>query len=266
MSRLNRLFKISARVRLEPSGKPFRIDVPKAREAFLLLHGFTGVPRELAGIGEALADSGYASYAPRYPGHGTSGMDFLASRAEDWVRRALDSYLDLRSEYEAVHVLGHSMGGLIAAALAASVRAPRLVLLAPAFQLFSKSVRFAPFLAPFLPVVRKNRTVPDAETDPVRRRLYADYWADDHVAGAASLERIRKTAIRLLPEIRSRVLVICGEKDQTVLPGVGDFLRPRMVNAASFESRTIEGAGHRFPFDGNSGDATRLLRDWIRAE
>jgi len=263
MFKLTRLFNLSAQTRLEPEGRPFRFDVPGAREVFLLLHGFTGIPHELAGVGAALVQEGFASYAPRYPGHGTVRMDFLASGAEDWVRRAVDSYLDLRSEYEAVHILGHSMGGLIAAALAAATNAPKLVLFAPAFMLSSKVVRFTPLLAPFVSVIHTNRPVPDTETDPVRRRLYADYWADDHIAGAANLERIRKTAIHLLPQVRSRVLVVTGEKDQTVLPSVGEFLRTSMVNAASFESKIINGAGHRFPFDENSVQAAALVREWV---
>ncbi len=266
MADLKRLLEACAQADLEPETRPFRIDVPEARESFLLLHGFTGNPKEVRGMGEALAASGYASFAPRYPGHGTLRADFLATRAEDWIRRAIDAYLELRSEYGNVHVLGHSMGGLIASALAATFEVPKLILLAPAFRLSRKAARFAPCIAPFVPVMRKDRPVPDTETDPVRRRLHADYWADDLVSGAAHLERIRRTACALLPKVRSRVLVVTGTGDETVQPSVGEYLRRAMTGAASFESRMLEGAGHSFPFDGDSERALSIVRDWIGKE
>jgi alpha-beta hydrolase superfamily lysophospholipase len=110
------MFEAAAGTRLLHASLPFRIDPPGAKEAVLLLHGFTGQPWELSDVGKLLAGSGFAVYAPRYPGHGTRRVDFLATRAEDWARRAIDAYLELRADYRTVHVLGHSMGGLIAIA------------------------------------------------------------------------------------------------------------------------------------------------------
>ena len=133
MSKLDHLFKTKAITRLVPEARPFRTDPAGAKAAVLLLHGFTGIPRELSIVGASLVDAGYAVLAPRYPGHGTNRADFMATSAEDWVRRAIDSYLDLRAEYDTVHVLGHSMGGLIATIVAVTFNSPRLVLLAPAF-------------------------------------------------------------------------------------------------------------------------------------
>ena len=105
MSKLDRLFRTRAVTRLLPEARPFRKDPAGAKEAVLLLHGFTGIPRELSIVGDSLAEAGFACLAPRYPGHGTDRADFLATGAEDWVRRAFDSYLDLRSEYETVTCL-----------------------------------------------------------------------------------------------------------------------------------------------------------------
>ena len=158
----------------------------------------------------------------------------------------------------------HVLGGLIAALVAASFEVPRLILLAPAFRLRSAMVRYTPYIAPFLPVMKKSRPLPDTETDPARRRLFADYWADDHIYGASNLERIRKTAIRRLPDVRSNVLVLTGSQDLTVQPSVGEYLRGAMIRAASFENRMLEGAGHRFPFDVDSSRAAAVVREWLR--
>lgn len=261
MSMLRVFVEAKAATRLEPDARPWRKDPPGATEAFLLLHGFTGIPKELEGIGEALAESGYASSCPRYPGHGSDRADFLATGARDWLRRAFDAYLELRAEYGTVHVCGHSMGGAIATIVAASFDAPRLILLAPAFRISKPGTRLAPFLAPFVPVLRRGR--PNTETDPARQRLHPEYWRDDLVAGAAELLKIVRAARRSLPRVGSEILVIVGSKDLSVPPSVADYVESLASRAASFEKRSIEGAGHLFPFDADSGRTRALVAEWL---
>lgn len=263
MPKLCALVETKSGTRLEPEAKPWRKDPPGVKEAFLLLHGFTGIPKELARVGEALGASGYASYCPRYPGHGTDRADFLATGAEDWLRRALDAYLELRADYETVHVCGHSMGGAIATIVAAAFDAPRLVLLAPALRISKPGAAFAPFLAPFVRVLQRGRPVPDTETDPARRRLHPEYWADDLVSGAAELQRISRAARRAMPRVRSKILAIVGSKDLSVPPSVAEYAESLAVSAASFEVRRIEGAGHLFPFDAYSGQACSFIKEWL---
>lgn len=261
MSKLDRILKTKATTRLVPEARPYRVDPTGAKEAVLLLHGFTGIPRELSLVGASLAESGYACHAPRYPGHGTDRADFLNSGAEDWLRRALDAYLDLASEYKTVHVIGHSMGGLIATLVAATFNSSRLVLLAPAFKAVGTGLALSPLIAPFKSVLRRNR--PNVETDPVREQLFADYWADDLVAGAVQLLRLQKAAQRNLSRIHSRVLVVVGSKDDVVPASVAQYVERKALGAASFEAKTIEGAGHLFPFDTYSAKACAIVREWM---
>lgn len=248
-------------MRLLPEARSYRNAPVGAKEAFLLCHGFTGTPRELSKVGDALAAMGIASYAPRYPGHGTDRDDFYATGAEDWLRCAIDGYLELRSEYETVNLLGHSMGGLIASLVAASFNAPRLILLAPAFKIRNSSLPMSPALALVAPVIKRNRK--NEETDPFRRQLFDAYWSDDLVAQAAQLRRLQKAARRQLQRIHSSTLVITGEKDDTVPPQVARYLEKHILGAASFESRSIAGVGHLFPFEEGSSEACAIIRDWL---
>ena len=263
MAGLDRMIRVAATTKLVPEARPFRIDSPGSKDAVLLLHGFTGHPRELSTVGACLAKAGFTVLAPRYPGHGTNRRDFLASSARDWLRRAVDSYLDLAAEFDKVHVLGHSMGGLIATIVAAAFKAPRLVLLAPAFDFPDSGVALSPFLAPFIPVLRRGRPLPESERDPARRKLHADYWSDDLVAGAANLNRILRRARRDLPRLVSDILVLVGDKDDVVLPSVGAYVQKRAGAAASIEARSIAGAGHIFPFDSYADEAAGLVMAWM---
>ncbi len=267
MASLASMSSLPAGAKVLPAARPIRIDPPGATEAVLLLHGFTGHPGELALQAEALAAAGYAVSVPRLPGHGTNRADFLATGEADWLRRARDAALELRADYGTVHLLGHSMGGLLAAFVASALepQAPRLVLLAPAFLLSKAGVTAAPFVAPFAPVLRRGRPVPAAEAeDPVRSYLHGEYRSDDLVCQAAALRRLQLAARPRLALLRSRILVVIGSADASVPPAVAAYIEGQARAAASVEVRELPGAGHIFPFDARGPEAAALVAAWMR--
>lgn len=243
---------------------PFSIEPPDATEAVLLLHGFTGNPSEMRPAAQALANAGYAVFAPRYSGHGTIRNDFFATDASDWVRRAFDARLDLGAKYETVHVAGHSMGGIIASAVASVFPTPRLILLAPAFRLSIPGAYLTPFFAPFMKTLHTNKK-PTAfdQADPVRKVLHAEYWKDDLIRQTASLVDLSRRAKRNLRRVESKVLTILGAEDTAVPTSVENLLRRNLEKAASFKVETLSGAGHLFPCDENSGRAATIITDWM---
>jgi carboxylesterase len=256
------MLSLPAGLRLIPGAEPIRIDPPGAKEAFLLLHGFTGMPNELAIPARVLSEAGFAVYAPRYPGHGTCRADFLSTRAEDWLRRAVDAYIELRSQYASVSVLGHSMGGLIATSLAASFDAPRLVLFAPAFSSTNRALAWAPLVAPFLPVLKKGRVF-SSEPNPARQRRFEEYSSDDLVLPASQLRRLQLLARGLLPRVESKILVVQGGKDESVPPSVADWVARNAKGAASVDLRRLPDADHVFPFARDASKAAEMLKDWV---
>ena len=293
MARLESMLSLPPGAKVLPAALPIRRDPPGAKEAVLLLHGFTGHPGELALQAEALAAAGYAVFVPRLPGHGSCRADFLATDERDWLRRALDAALELRAAYGTVHLLGHSMGGLLAALVAYSLQggeggpedesargraasepaasaqggaaAPRLVLLAPAFLLSKAGVAAAPFVAPFAPVLRRGRPVPASEAqDPVRAYLHGEYRSDDLVREAAALRRLQLAARRRLPALRSRLLVVVGSEDASVPPRVAAYIEAKARAARGVEVRLLPGAGHIFPFDARGSEAAALVAGWMR--
>lgn len=268
MSRLALLLRTgSGTAQIKPpvtEALPIRIDPEGAREAVLLLHGFSGYPGELGPLAQALVSAGYAVYAPRFPGHGTCRKDFLLTTAEDWARCAYDAYLDLRAKYTVVHVAGHSMGALLASAVAVSFDAPKLILMAPAFELSIKYIGATRLLAPFLKVITTNRVpTPFDQEDPARKALQPEYWADVMVSPASELERLRKLCRKNIERLRSQTLVIVGEADRTVPVRVAEYLRKAAPHAASFEKRLIPGASHVFPFNEHSKAMITIVLDWM---
>jgi carboxylesterase len=101
-----------------PGAEPF--SAPGGPAGALVLHGFTGSPHSVRGVGSALAGSGLTVEAPLLPGHGTRMEDLLATGWDDWFEAVERAWLALRSRCERAVVFGLSMGGSLALALAAA--------------------------------------------------------------------------------------------------------------------------------------------------
>ena len=85
----------------------------------VVLHGFTGSPHSVRDLARALAAAGLAVEAPLLPGHGTTIDDMLVTSWDDWRAGAEAAYRDLAGRCRRVVVAGLSMGGSLAASLAA---------------------------------------------------------------------------------------------------------------------------------------------------
>jgi carboxylesterase len=116
--------------------------------AILLLHGSGDSPQTLRYLGERLNAAGYTVYAPLLPGHGRSPREFARVSAAAYIdasRAALDA---LRARHGWIGVAGLSMGGALAAQLAAEAADVRVLML------------LAPYLAPTTSVAWATRTAP----------------------------------------------------------------------------------------------------------
>lgn len=85
----------------------------------LVLHGFTGTPQSVRGLGLALAGAGLSVELPLLPGHGTSLEEMAATRWEDWSAAAETAWARLAGRCRRTVVVGLSMGGTLACWLAA---------------------------------------------------------------------------------------------------------------------------------------------------
>ena len=154
--------------------------------------------------------------------------------------------------------------GLLASAVAISFDAPRLILLAPAFELAIKGMGLTPFIAPFKSAIAMNRPISAADSAyPARSALQPDYWADVLIRPAAQLERLRKACRKNIKRLKSRTLLILGGADRTVSPKVVHYLRKAAPGMASFDSHVIPGADHVFIFNEHSSTMLQLVLEWM---
>src|SRR5699024_9810271 len=97
----------------------------------LCLHGFTGGPYEIAPLTDFLLENtNWLVSVPTLPGHGVDlKLDNVTHK--DWLVTAELAYQELAKKVDTIYLIGFSMGGMIAAALAAKYRVDRLVMLSP---------------------------------------------------------------------------------------------------------------------------------------
>jgi len=98
--------------RLIPSAEPFFF--PGRPTGCLLVHGFTGAPKEMRWLGEYLASKGHTVLGVRLSAHATQPEDMIRSRWWDWVASVEDGWAMLSGCTERIFVIGLSMGGILA--------------------------------------------------------------------------------------------------------------------------------------------------------
>lgn len=199
--------------RLEGSGE----------EAVVLLHGFTGHPGHWLPVSEILAAKGYTVVAPLLAGHGTTTHALGKSTWKEWVdsaRGATESVADHRR----VHLVGLSMGGLIAILLARVTAVATLTTINAPLLLRETKAYLAPLARHVVPfVAAPTEEVPDPDL--------AHLWMSQDrrsTAAADQLLRVMWHAWWQAGRLRRPSLVIQSGVDETVWPLSGRLLARRL--------------------------------------
>lgn len=178
-----------------PSAEPFFF--PGGRTGCLLVHGFTGTPKEMRPLGEALAKEGFSVLGVRLVAHATQPVDMLRARWTDWLASVEDGWHLLRGAADQIVVGGLSMGGMLALLLASERCAGRC----PVAGVIAMSTPYAFIPDPRLPFIRLlHRLIPEVKKGPPDWR---DPQAElDHVDYPAYPTRAIAELIDLTAEMR----------------------------------------------------------------
>lgn len=225
-----------ARRSISVDGHPTTYHVAGSGEPVILVHGLAGSGRWWQRNVPTLAarHRTYLVDLPRFGAMHGRGRFVLAEAAAwllEWMRRV---------GLDRAHVIGHSMGGLIAVRLAAQRpdAVCRLVLVAPAGIPSERSVAG---LA--LPMLRaglrsKPRFLPLLAHDAVR--------AGPRTLWRAAQELVSEDVREDLTAIRSPTLIVMGQHDALVPPAAGRVLEANIANARLL---VLKHAGHVVMFD-----------------
>ncbi len=140
----------------------------RTKRAYVLLHGMSASPKQFAEFAAQLHARGSNVLVPRLPQHGygdrmsTALADLTAPELRSFALRAIDRARELGDD---LHVVGFSLGGLLAAWIAQHVAVARVTAIAPFLGVLGFPRRLAPGITQ-LALAAPNRML---WWDPIRR-------------------------------------------------------------------------------------------------
>lgn len=222
---------------LIPGAEP--LSAPGGPHGALVVHGFTGNPSSMRLLAEAFAVAGFAVELPLLPGHGTSLDDMMPTRFCDWAGALEACYLDLAGRTDSVVVAGLSMGGTLAAWLAA--RQPRIAGLIAVNGLFDPPAgSFADMLRVCLE--QGQDRLPGIGSDIAAPGVAELAYEATPIEGLLSLHEAVGELYARLGDIRCPVLILTSPQDHIVPPVSSDVLAERV--SGPVERVTLERSYH----------------------
>ncbi len=100
-----------------PTAEPFFI--PGGKTGCLLIHGFTGTPKEMRMLADSLVQDKYTILGVRLAGHATELEDMRHTTWRDWLASVEDGLNLLKGCTDQQVVMGLSMGGVLSMMAAA---------------------------------------------------------------------------------------------------------------------------------------------------
>jgi carboxylesterase len=245
------------------STEPFYLR--RGLHACLLLHGFTGDPGEMRGLGEYLASAGHSVLGLRLPGHGEPPEVLAVVRRHDWLAAVNDAYEELRTRYPRVSLVGFSFGGALSILAAARHPPHRLVLLATPTRLLGDwrvgllgvvrhttpwyyPLQHADFSAPELRV-QLARRAPDADLDDPEVQAQIRRAARISLHAVDELRQTLAAAMDCLPHVSAPALVMQG-RDDAVVPRESPTQLMATIGSSRRELVWWEHTGHQLLVEG----------------
>jgi carboxylesterase len=228
-----------------PTAEPFFFLGDRSKPACLLIHGFTGAPKEMRGMGEYLNQRGYTCLGVRLAGHATVPEDMIASRWTDWTASVEDAYSLLRGVTEHIFFAGLSMGGVLSLLMSTRLKACGVIAMSTPNKLRDDPrLPYVGLISKFIPFMPKGYEAPGSGW------FDKDAWKD-HVAypqnpirSVGELNKLLGEMRAALPQVNVPVLLIHSRDDTYVLPENMEWIDTALVNAADKTKLYVTGSGH----------------------
>jgi len=222
-----------------PTAEPFLFVAGKT--GCVLVHGFTGAPKEMRLMGEAIQSAGITALGVRLAGHATQPDDLKRTLWVDWLTSVEDGIHLLSDICDQVFIAGLSLGGILS--LVAASRYKRLkgaIAIATPYNLGNDwRLKYARPLSVFIPEIEKK----GSETrDTLTAREHIDYPAYP-TKGIAELQDLTIILHQSLPLIKIPVLLINSKADRTVPIWHAEKIQEE-IKSSDVDRMIIEESGH----------------------
>jgi carboxylesterase len=200
-----------------PTAEPFFF--PGNRTGCLLVHGFTGAPKEMRWMGEYLADKGFSVLGVRLAGHATHPEDMIRSNWTDWIASVEDGFNLLRGATDGVHIVGLSMGGVLSLLMSTKLDVKSVTAMSTPYELAKDwRLNFIDLLSKFVPYLSKGDYPPGAGW--FDQTVWQDHvsYPKNPVRSIGQLNRLLTEMRASLPKVSVPTLLMHSKDDAYVLP------------------------------------------------
>lgn len=248
----------------------------EATDSLVIVHGYGEHSGRYSEVAAALVDDGLAVHALDHRGHGRSEGPLVNVEKFQLYIDDLEILVGLvkQRHHGRTFMLGHSLGGLIAAAYAAEhqERLDGLILSAPAVMsrpvspVLNLTARVLARLAPGAPVLKLPLEAISRDPEVVSRYL-SDPLVHALPMRARQAVQSADAQSRLAPRLASisiPLLVMQGTGDRIVAPASGPFVHAA-VSSADRTLKLYEGLYHEILNEPEKPAVVADLRAWLAA-
>jgi carboxylesterase len=251
--------------RIIPAAEPFFLLGDSAKSACLLIHGFTGTPKEMRWMGEYLNQQGYTCLGVRLAGHATHPEDMIRSRYTDWIASVENGYHLLRGVSGNVFLVGLSMGGILSLLMSTQLDVRGVVAMSTPSRL---PTDYPIWLLKLISLVIKYR--PKTKEAPgsgwFDQSAYADHisYSKNPIRSSAELKKLILEMHAALPKVNVPVLLMHSKDDTYILSKDMEHIYAGLVNAQDKTKLYITGSGHVLPRDAARQQVFQSVLEFIQ--
>jgi carboxylesterase len=223
----------------------------------LLIHGFTGTPHELSTLTALLKQRGHLAVTPMLAGHGGSRQDMDRVSWMDWIHSVEVVFLEQVKQHGKVHLVGFSMGGLIAAYLTSKYpdKVVTLTMLsAPIYMINPKQI-----FKTIAEAIQKSMRAERRSEDVAR---YLGKVRSTPVRSLAHLRRLVQTVRPIIGKLEAPLLVVQGQLDDLVEPSSAQYIYDH-ARSRDKQLHFFAKSGHMICLDREAEQVCQLVLKFI---
>ena len=232
-----------------PTAEPFYFPGKgkNARIGCLLIHGFTGAPKEMRWMGEFLNTHGFTCLGVRLNGHATKPEDMIRSRYKDWMLSVEDGYNLLSGSADRIILIGLSMGGILSLLMSTRLKVDGVFVMSTPYRLpDDPRLRFIKEISLFLKYMPKNKENPDKGW--FDKKAFAGHisYPKNPVRSVAELKELLQKMRVALPNVKVPVFLVHSKDDDYVIKDSMQQIYDHL-GTTDKQMMWVEGSGHVIP-------------------
>ena len=207
----------------------------------VLIHGFTGSPKEMRGMGEYLSEKKITVLGIRLAGHATNPTDMIRCRWQDWTASVEDGFYCLQDMCKVVFLCGLSMGGILSLICGTYLPVKGIVAMSTPYSLPNDfRLKFIKPLSILVPWINKGESDFKDKASEQFHIAYPQY----PTRSIAELYHLTKILPHSLNKVTKPVLLINSKSDLTVPLEQSGEIEIHLKNSSAVERIVLKTSGH----------------------